>query len=314
MKYRIWAEFWLKNYIEPLRKVTTWRCYENEIRLHICPYLEDYDIEKIDSKNIQQIITDLLNGKSGRKALSNSHVNLIITIIKESISCYFSTKTRKFKKEFYIKRPSQIQKEIKALSLEEEKTIINYILKNKKIKYYGFIISFLTGLRLGELLALNWDDIDFEKKFININKTRTTKRDKNGIYRDIISIPKSKFSIRKIPLTDFLICLLKELKNNSVGPFVISHKGRYQCIRSYQKMFKDLLKRLSIEDNCFYCTRHSFATRLLENGINPKIPSEIMGHSNTYTTFKHYNTCFMEDKRAKLELLSNKLLNSDKSN
>ena len=310
MKYKTWASHWLKNYVEVLKKVTTWRCYESEIRLHINPSLGNLEIDDIQSKDIQQLITNLMseNNSITNKPLASSHVNLIISIIEESLSCYFKT-TSTNQKEYYIKRPNQEHKEVKAFSINEEELFLQHILKNKKVKYYGFVLCSLTGLRLGELLALEWKDVDLDNLQINVTKTRSKGKDKNGMYTDTVSIPKSRSSIRKIPLTAFLVKLLHDIKSYSGGPYVISYKGRYQCIRSYQKMFSDLLQRLNIDNKCFHSTRHSFATRLLEYGTNPKIISEIMGHSNPNITLKHYDTCFLNEKRKDLELLSKKLTN-----
>lgn len=161
-------------------------------------------------------------------------------------------------------------------------------------------------MRLGELIALTWDDVDFGNHIININKT-ICKCKKNNKYVLITSKPKTESSCRLIPINKEIITLLKQLKKISIGKYVISKNGKQKCIRSYQQSFKNLLKLLKIKENTFHCLRHTFVTRMLELGINPKMVSEIIGHSKVDITLNRYNKCFLEEKRKTIEKLTKRI-------
>lgn len=310
MVYKKWLKEWLDIYIKTSYKYTTYCTYKREVNLRINSGLGNFSIEKIKEKDIQMFINKVTErGKINSDGeISNSHINLIIAIILASIKKYYIVHNKTNKQSLYVKRAPHIQKEIRALAEKSEEKLVKYILDNKKIKYYGYLISIFTGLRLGELLALQWSDIDYQNRIIRVNKTRIRGKDCNGNNIDIVSSPKSLSSNRLIPLTGFIARLLKEIKENSVGPYVISYRGKYKCIRSYQKSFKCLLRKLGIEDNCFHSTRHTFATRLLDSRQNPLIPSKIMGHSNPTITLNKYNTWFIEGARKSLETITNKYI------
>lgn len=133
------------------------------------------------------------------------------------------------------------------------------MLLDRRRKMIGILICLYAGLRVGELLALEWTDIDFTKNELTVRKTCYDK----GKSR-VTTTPKTASSIRVIPLPKQLVTILKQHKNHSQCQYVISEDGLYISVRSYQRSFELLLKKLNIPHRGFHSLRHTFATRALE--------------------------------------------------
>ena len=184
-----------------------------------------------------------------------------------------------------IRRPKTKEKEVSCFSLAEQKKIEQAALSNKKRKFIGIVICLYSGLRIGELLALTWADIDFTKGTLAVNKTCHDGRDEKGNLCRITDLPKTTSSKRMIPLPKQLIPVLKEYKRKSISEYVVeSEKGEPPTVRSYQRTFELLQKRLHIERKGFHSLRHTFATRALECGMDVKTLAEIWGHKNATVT------------------------------
>ncbi|MCM1130751.1 MAG: site-specific integrase [Roseburia sp.] len=195
-----------------------------------------------------------------------------------------------------IKLPPSKEKEVSALTREEQKVVEEYCLKSNKNNYLGIIICLYTGIRLGELLALTWEDIDFNKKYLYIKKTSyTLRKDRKKDF--IVESPKTKKSNRVIPLPDKLINLLTIYRNKSICKFIIHTRGKTMVeTRSYQRSFESILKKCKIKHYNFHCLRHTFATRALELGMDIKTLSEILGHTNVAITLNRYAHSLLEYK------------------
>ncbi len=195
---------------------------------------------------------------------------------------------------------------MECFTIQEQKKIEETALSAKKDKYRGIILCLYTGLRIGELLALTWNDIDFEKNILSVTKT-CHDGSENGKHARIIDTPKTENSRRQIPLSKTLVKMLKEMKKKSKCEFVIADGEKPVFIRSYQRMFELLLKKLKLPHKGFHTLRHTFATRALECGMDVKSLSEILGHKNATITLNRYAHSLWEHKAEMMNKLSQML-------
>ena len=205
-----------------------------------------------------------------------------------------------------IKRPKPKEKQVECFSIQEQKKIEEAALSAKKDKYRGIILCLYTGLRIGELLALTWNDIDFDKNILSVTKTYHDGNE-NGEHIRIIDTPKTENSMRQIPLSKTLVKILKEIKKKSKCEFVIADGEKPVFIRSYQRMFELFLKELKLPHKGFHSLRHTFATRALECGMDVKSLSEILGHKNAMITLNRYAHSLWEHKAEMMNKLSKML-------
>ena len=305
MKYEKWLGEWLENYIRPSVKNKTYTRYQGIIYQHIIPKLGNIEIEEIMPFELQHFVTELLNNgniKTG-KELSVNSVNAIITVVQGSLKvAYMLGYTKEYVAD-KIKRPKVREKKIECFSIEEQRKIEGYILNSKSSKLYGVIICLYTGLRIGELLALEWSDIDFKKEELHICKTCYDGKDKQGKFTRLIDEPKTVSSNRTFPIPKQLVAILKKMRKNSKSTYVISKGEKGIFVRSYQRSFELILKKLDIERKGFHSLRHTFATRALECGMDVKTLSEILGHKNPNVTLNRYAHSLMEHKKSMMNKL-----------
>lgn len=305
MMYYNWLKEWLQNYIKPSTKKRTFNQYSKIIKTHILPYLGDLKLEELTPLIIQKFITKLsINGnKCTGKGLSASYIRMIVSIIKNSLKeahliSYLPNYTLD-----KVNYPKIIEKKIECFTINEQKKIEFAVKTTKKDKYLGIILCLYTGLRIGELLALTWNDIDFEKNILIISKTCYDSSEEGTRIR-YINIPKTKNSIREIPLPTKILEMLKEMKKKSKCEFVIAEGEKFVFMCSYQRTFELLLKKLKIPHKGFHSLRHTFATRALECGMDVKTLSEILGHKNPTITLNRYVHSLWEHKKEMMNKLS----------
>jgi integrase len=268
------------------------------LTVHIVKKIGEYEIKDLSPILLQRFITELLkngNLKTG-KELSPNTVNAVISVAQNSLKIAFTIGLSDTYFADRIKRPNVREKPVECFSLSEQKSIETAVLNGKKPKLIGIVICLYTGLRKGELLALEWSDIDFSKGLISVSKSCHYGHNNNGEYERVIDTPKTSHSARIIPIPKQLIPLLKNHKKSCTSEYVISDNGRAVAVRSYQRSFELLQKRLNISRRGFHALRHTFATRAIECGMDVKALSEILGHKNPTITLNRYVHSLMEHK------------------
>lgn len=303
MKDKDWLNEWLKWYVKPATKFRTYKKYKRQIEIHILPALGEYELHELTATVLQRFTVDL-----SEKGLSANTVNGIISVLKSSLKRAVALGIAEKEYTDCIVRPKQREKQVECFSKDEQRKIEQYIYEKKKTKLFGILLCLYTGLRIGELLALTWNDVDLQKGVISVSKSCHDGW-KNGAYVKIVDTPKTLCSDRVIPLPKQLLSKMKEHRKQSAGEFVVGGRSEYGAqVRSYQKTFELLLKRLNIPHKGFHSLRHTFATRALECGMDVKTLSEILGHKNPTITLKRYAHSMMEHKAEMMNRLGKLLL------
>ena len=305
MLYKEWLSNWLENYVQPSAKQRTYARYKEIVEQHIITQLGEMDLAEITPYVLQCYVTELLkcgNLRTG-KGLSANSVNSIITVIQNTLKTAYSLGMVSEYVGDKIKRPRSSEKKVECFSMSEQKKIEQYILNERNTRFFGVLLCLYTGLRIGELLALEWSDIDMSKGELRVNKTCHYGKDENGAFGRIIDIPKTQSSIRTIPIPRQLMPQLREVKKKSHSTHIVSNGSNLISIRSYQRSFSALLKKLNIPHRGFHSLRHTFATRALECGMDVKTLSEILGHKNPTVTLNRYAHSLMEHKKEMMNKL-----------
>ncbi len=299
MKYKEWLYEWLEIYEKPSVKKRTYDQYADIVNRRLVPVLGEYELKDLTAAVLQRYIAILYqsgNTKTG-KGLSSNSVNSIILVIHSSLSM---AHTLGFTDEFHVdklKRPRIREKPVECFTLQEQKLIERAVLCDKRDKMFGIVLCLYTGLRIGELLSLEWVDIDLKNSELSVTKTCYEGKDENGNWQRIVSTPKTERSRRIVPVPKQLLPYLKELKKRSRSKYVVGRGDSFVSVRSYQRSFELLLKKLKIPHHGFHSLRHTFATRALECGMDVKSLSEILGHNDPSVTLKRYAHSFMAHKK-----------------
>lgn len=303
MKYKDWLNEWLKLYVKPTTKTRTYKKYKRQIELHILPALGEFELHELTATVLQRFTVEL-----SEKGLSANTVNGIVSLLKTSLKRAVQIGVANKEFSSAIVRPKGKEKQIDCFTKDEQKKIERYIAEKKKSQYFGIILTLYTGLRIGELLALTWNDVDLHKGIITVSKSCHDSWN-NGKYIKIIDTPKTDCSTRVIPIPKQLLPHIKALKKISISDYVVSGKNEYGIgVRSYQNTFDLLLKRLNIPHKGFHSLRHTFATRALECGMDIKTLSEILGHKNPTVTLKRYAHSMLEHKAEMMNKVGKLLL------
>ena len=192
-----------------------------------------------------------------------------------------------------IPMPKVPRNEIQILKKDEQIKLEKELINNLNEKTFGIYFGLYTGLRIGELCALQWKNIDLKNKKVKIKKTliRIKNPDENSRKKTIVIIdePKSLTSIREIPIPNFLIPLMNNLsKDTTPDTFLVSGTEKFIETRTYFNNYKKILIRIDLRFYNFHALRHTFATRCIERGFDPKTLSEILGHSSVKITLERY--------------------------
>ena len=297
MKYKEWLDEWLRHYVKTSNKQRTFERYRQTANVHIIPILGEYELTELQPVVLQRFVSGLLergNKRTG-KGLSPNFVKSVISVIQNSLKTAHALGLISDYTADKIKRPKIVEKQVECFTLAEQKKIEQYVSESKKPKLKGIILCLYTGLRIGELLALTWDDVDFVKGRLSVTKT-CHDGNENGKHCIIVDTPKTETSRRYIPLPKPLLSILKDWKKRSDGEYVVADKGSPVFVRSYQRTFELLLKKLNIPHKGFHALRHTFATRAIECGMDVKSLSEILGHKNATITLNRYAHSLWEHK------------------
>ena len=302
------SSLWINAISQSLKETTVIK-YKDLLRCYILPAFGKCELSEITNEQLSDFGNELLlKGGEQKKGLSGSTVREVMSIMN-SIRIYA------MKHDGYvIYTPECINikcgmANIRVLSADEEKILLNYLCAHINPANLGILLCLFTGIRIGEVCALKWDDFDFDIERVKITKTmqRIRRQDTAENKTEIrILKPKSECSVRTIPIPDCLRLLLMEYRRE--GAYILTgEKEKFMEPRALQYRFKAVLKKCGLEDANFHTTRHTFATRCVEKGFDIKCLTEILGHANVSITLNRYVHPAMKLKEENMELLSDLL-------
>lgn len=281
--------------------------YQNLIDAHISPELGAIRLSELTSTRINSFLSEKMSsGKLNEKGgLAPSYVRSIMLVISAALK-FAVEEDLCLPLKTPICKPTINKPEISILSLKEQKGLETYLLHELDPTRTGILLSLHTGLRIGEVCALLWEDIDLVCGIIKVRHTvaRVKSDDSSNATRLIIDTPKTKASIRDIPISSSLLPLLMKMKEDSVSPYVISDTNSFVNPRTYEYRYHRILEKCNINSINYHALRHTFATRCIEVGVDVKSLSEMLGHANVGITLSTYVHSSMDMKRSQLEKLS----------
>ena len=288
---------WLDSKAPELKPSSVVR-YKSIIRNHLLPELGRYRIEKISTEKVEKYIKRLQMDNEERIRPAVATIRIIVTVTKAIFRYAKESEGIKTADLSKIKVKSG-KKEMRILSVKEQKKIENYCEKNLSRKSIGVILCLYTGLRIGELCALKWKDIDLEEKVIHVRHTvyRIQDLSDNAEKKTMIveTAPKSVSSLRDVPLSGRMCGFLSKIKAEPED-YVLSGSSKIIEPRRMQYYFAGIAEENNVSKIKFHSLRHTFATRYVECGRDVKILSEILGHSSVQITLDRYVHPTMEMK------------------
>ena len=290
-----WLEFYQKEHI----KARTYSRYEGLISMHIVPTLGEKNIAKVTRREVQEFLTQQKkdgNMRNGEK-LSATSTNMMLSVLKLAFEYACDMEYIEENPCIRVRRTKAESKKIEAFTVEEQRAIETEISCTDDRRLHGILLCLYSGLRIGELLGLTWNDVDLERGVIKITKTVYREKDENGIWHLCVDTPKTKASDRVIPLPEYILAMLRHDYETARTPYVVENKkGERMSIRSYQYIFEKLTERAGVRKLNFHALRHTFATRAIECGMDIKTVADIMGHQNASITLNRYAHCMLDHK------------------
>lgn len=278
---RVLFEEWFSS-VKLKVKPSTYSNYRMKAEKHILTEFGDMRYEQIDVNMVHRFIEKKLSCGLSEKYVSD------IMIVFRSMARYMN---RVYGMKNIIGEatmPRISKKEITVLDETQQMVLYRYLTENMNSTSICILLSFYTGIRIGEVCCLTWNDIDLDKNIIKINKTVQRMQDIDLLSTKIITgPPKSESSKRTIPLSPFLAEILAKHRK-SPNTYVFSGNESITEPRTLQRRFKTVLKNAGLPDIHYHSLRHMFATNCIKKGFDVRTLSEILGHSSVETTLNRY--------------------------
>lgn len=321
-----WYNYWITNYKEGIVKDNTTKNYRNRYQLNIKKEIGDMKLSDVKQIHCQSILNKMAD--SGRYSSGTMELTQITlhAIFKSAIENDYLQKNPA--DNLKLKHKNDDKEERRVLTREEQKVFKEYAKNTQYYNAYALVLE--TGLRAGEISGLQWDDIDFENKILNVRRTILQDPKKGGFY---FGIPKTKQSKRRVPLTNEAMSILedqklmqnklkmrsKEWNNQWNGLVFTTVNGNPVGASTFRNMMVRIVNNINLDYKCgndkcmsgefkhcyMHSLRHTFATRCIESGIQPKTLQKILGHSNLNTTMDLYVHVTDEHILSEIEKINN---------
>lgn len=324
MQLSDWMDTWLTGYAKPVVGPSTYSGYYSNVHKHIIPHFGKTLLRELTTHKIQMFYGHLstcarADGREGN--LSANSIKKIHMMLKMALNQAVSNGLLQRNPALDVKLPKVRPKEMRVLSMGEQRTLEAAALASSNRNAFGVYLCVNTGLRLGELLGLQWKDVDWESKELNIRRTLGRRvafgddgrPDGTAI---VIGDTKTFSSRRRVPFTADMAEKLKAFKakqdaaKEAAGAaykdddfLLASDLGKHYEPRYYEELFYSLMEQAGIEKGNFHCMRHTFATRCIEAGMDIYVVSKLLGHTNPTTTLNRYGHLLPDHRAASIDKL-----------
>lgn len=291
------VELWKKDKQLYVKK-SSFSAYVLLLENHLLPKFAE--VCSIEEEEVQQFVFQKLQQGLSQKSIKD--VLIVLKMVMKFGAKYKWIQYTPFDIQYPTVRENQ---SIEVLTRTHQKKVMNYIQEHFTFRNLGVYICLCSGMRIGEICALTWEDIDTDNGIINIRKTiQRIYIIEDGKRRTelLLDTPKTKNSIREVPMSRDLLRMLKPFKK-IVNPlfFVLTNDAKPTEPRTYRSYYKNLMKQLEIPEIKFHGLRHSFATRCIESKCDYKTVSVLLGHSNISTTLNLYVHPNLEQKKKAID-------------
>lgn len=301
--FAFYCDEWLRLRTGEIR-ASTYAKYRTILEKHIKPTLGKFLPVDITTEIVNHFSEELLIGKK----LSSKTVYDIL-IVLHSILQYVATQLSDNISVVKIHYPKANCKAVRVLSRTEQQRLIQYLSEDMDTCKFGILLAMLSGIRIGELCALSWGDIDLVEQTICIRSTlqRLPNTEASGSPRThiVVGVPKSDSSARTIPMANRAIALCKRFAVYNDKAYILTGTERYMDPRTLQYRLQKYTHACGLDGVHAHTLRHTFATRAVEVGFEIKSLSEILGHTTTKITLERYVHASMELKRSNMNKLTN---------
>lgn len=303
------ADDWM-NSIQSQIKKSSYVKYHNILHSYILPKFDNVPLNELTSSRIQKFCDDLLiHGGSSGEGLSPKTVLDILSLMRSllryaQIQGYQPPSNGK---DILIR---QTAPDTVVIPRSSQEILCRYLYANMSERNLGILLCLFTGMRVGEICALKWEDFSFQEKSIHVHNTMQRLQIPDSTTQKtcvVITSPKSKCSIRTIPIPDRLIQLIQKEFPNRQGYVLATVNEKYIEPRTMQNYFRYVQKQCGLVPVNFHALRHTFATRCIEFGFDIKSLSEILGHATVNITLNRYVHPSMELKQQNMQKLSSLL-------
>lgn len=290
-----WMEKWIYGELKGRVKPSSHQAYVNLYRRHLKDGLACRNICQISAEDVRAFVESLY-----ARGLADSTAKSIYRLLSAAMKCAAEEEIIRRNPCDRVRLQHTDRQEQRVLSKQENIRLLNEARTQTELPV---LLSLYTGMRLGEICALRWEDVNWADKTISVRRNVQRIGASGGRTTLLIGTPKSQTSRRTLPIPDLLVQMLEGRCPEEAAGFIFGTATSAAEPRTIQRRFKSMTRQLGLTDVHFHTLRHSFATRLFELGVDIKTVSTLLGHSSTRTTLDFYAHSLTDQQRAAIDRL-----------